>query len=436
MNTDIVTVTITGGPMGVQVQADPVALCLGATSNISTQTGGGSGIYNYSWTSDPAGFNSTLEDITIQPDVTTTYYLTISDGFSTLTRTVTVNVYPNPVVNPGAPQTIPNGTTTTLTGIASGGFSPYSFSWEPADLLVNPLQSMTLTDILSNTTNFTLTVSDGHGCVSSSEVLVTIAGGPLNVQPQAIHSPLCLGESTRLLPLSEGGSGNYSYTWTATGGYSSTQSEPTVTPNQTTTYKLTISDGFTQDFDSVTVFVNPLPFINLIPQGAHIWNGDTIMACIFDTLTISAVNPNATYLWSNGANTPEIQSATTGIAFDMLSYSVDVLNSLTGCSNTGNITIIYTYSECTYGTSEQESQLPVKVFPNPGNGYIHCEIGNLNKDIDLEVFNVQGVLLHKQKINKKDASSLSLDLSHKPSGVYILRFSDGQNTKGIRLIKY
>ncbi|MBK7031585.1 MAG: hypothetical protein IPH45_21380 [Bacteroidales bacterium] len=124
--------------------------------------------------------------------------------------------------------------------------------------------------MLTATTNFTLFATDGNGCSSSNDILVTVAGGPLMVSPQAANSPICLGESTILHPMSEGGSGDYTYTWSVGGTTISTSSDPIVQPSATTTYHLVIWDGYTESQGNVTVNVNPLPVVNLIPPGAYL----------------------------------------------------------------------------------------------------------------------------------------------------------------------
>ncbi len=435
--TDVMTVTITGGPMGVQLIADPQALCLGASSAINAQSGGGSGVYSYSWTSNPPGFTSTLEDITVQPDVTTTYSVEVTDGFSTLTKNITITVYPTPVVSAGSDITIPNGTTTTLSGSASGGEAPYLYSWSPSNLVAFPTLNFTPTLLLTNTTTFTLTAIDSHGCTSSGNILVSIIGGALQVTPQAEQSPVCIGESTALHPLSTGGSGNYTYTWSVGGNVVSNASDPVVSPTTTTTYHLAITDGFTQSIGDVTVLVNPLPVIHLIPAGAHAISGDTILACVFDTLTISALNPNSTYLWTNGATTPEITSATTGLAFDMLTYAVNVTNSLTGCSNSASLTVLYTYSECSYGVPENDEVSSILVYPNPGNGLYTCRMRVNQTELKEEVINLQGIIIRRAQIEipYRTTRTFSIDLTDQPSGVYFLRLFSSDFFRVVRIIK-
>ncbi|MBK7213042.1 MAG: T9SS type A sorting domain-containing protein [Bacteroidales bacterium] len=240
------------------------------------------------------------------------------------------------------------------------------------------------------------------------------------------------------MPLSEGGSGNYTYTWTGPGGFQSTAIEPTVTPAQTSTYHLVVDDGFTQFEGDVTVQVNPLPVINLIPTGAHVFGTDTILACVFDTLTLSAASPNGSYLWSNGATSPDIQTATTGIAFDILSYSVDVVNSLTGCENSASITIMFTYGECSYSIEEPGASLKLFVFPNPGKGIYSCRYESPGQPLKLEIFDIQGKLLQNKELPESlnGYAETEINIESAAAGVYLLKVSNDNICKVIRLVKY
>ncbi|NVO18987.1 MAG: T9SS type A sorting domain-containing protein [Bacteroidetes bacterium] len=436
VKSDVMTLTITGGPMGVQLTAEPMAICHGSSTVINTQVGGGSGNYSYIWTSEPPGFNSTLEDITVQPDVTTTYKLEATDGFSIINKSIVITIYPDPVSTPGASVTIANGTYTVLSGSGTSATLPITYSWTPENMVTNPLNGTTATVILSNTTNFTLTVTDGHGCTASNDLLVTIIGGPLQVKPEAV-SPICKGESTTLHPMAAGGSGDYSYTWSTDGVTFSTSSDPVVTPSVTTTYKLVINDGFTQNFGTKEVVVNPLPVIHLIPAGSHIIGTDTMVACATDTITLNAANLNSEYLWSNGATTPEITSQTTGLAFDMLSYSVTVNNKLTSCSNSANVTIIFDYGECSFGIPDNIGNSSIDILPNPNHGFFHCRIKSDQKELNAEIYDLKGVLVKKQhlRLTSSIMESFPFDISGKPSGIYFLKLYNNDFLHVIRIVK-
>jgi hypothetical protein len=228
--------------------------------------------------------------------------------------------------------------------------------------------------------------------------------------------------------MSEGGSGNYSYSWSGPGGFLSTQAQPVVTPSQTSTYHLVVNDGFTQTEGDVTVVVNPLPDVNLIPAGAHILGGDTILACVFDTLVIDAENANSSYLWSHGATTPQVLAATTGIAFDMLTFAVEVTNSLTGCSDTGSLTIIFTYAECTYSIEDKEEDHGILIYPNPGDGVFTCKITSGGNKITAVLNNALGEELWRRPLTYFEINDqeIMINLSEYPSGIYFLKiFDDG-----------
>ncbi|MBK7029005.1 MAG: hypothetical protein IPH45_07265 [Bacteroidales bacterium] len=95
-SSDEVTVSVSGGPLGVTATATPENICPGGTSQLSAIAGGGSGAYTYSWTSNPAGFSSTLPNPVVNPIITTVYTVELNDGFASVfgQATVTVNTIP------------------------------------------------------------------------------------------------------------------------------------------------------------------------------------------------------------------------------------------------------------------------------------------------------------------------------------------------------
>ncbi|MDD3878237.1 MAG: hypothetical protein PHT69_16580, partial [Bacteroidales bacterium] len=108
-----------------------------------------------------------------------------------------VNVNQLPIVSAGNDTSISNGANIILNGSALGGSGFYSFSWSPASLLVNPNVQNPQTVNLTNSTNFTLTVTDNiTGCMKTAQVQILVLGYPLSVTPNATPPQICQSTST------------------------------------------------------------------------------------------------------------------------------------------------------------------------------------------------------------------------------------------------
>jgi hypothetical protein len=245
-DSDQVVVTVTGGALGVSVGASPSELCLGQSCELSAFPGGGSGNYTFSWTSDPPGFLSTAQFPEVFPTTTTIYTVEVNDGFNTSAESLTVIVFPVQSVYAGDDQDIANGTSTTLNAIVTGGTPPYSFSWQPADKLIDASIINPQTVNLFEATVFSLVVTDVNSCVSDIEsVSVFVSGNVLTANPAANPSMICLGFSTQLFANPTGGSMEYSYEWTSDPpGFFSSLENPFVSPLESTTYFISLNDGF------------------------------------------------------------------------------------------------------------------------------------------------------------------------------------------------
>ncbi|MEI6683537.1 MAG: PKD domain-containing protein [Bacteroidota bacterium] len=98
---DLVRITLSGGPLSVLASSVPATICNdGSGVQLNALASGGNSAYSisYSWTSVPAGFTSTLQNPTVNPVVTTIYTVTVFDGFNYASSPVTVTVNPMPVV--------------------------------------------------------------------------------------------------------------------------------------------------------------------------------------------------------------------------------------------------------------------------------------------------------------------------------------------------
>jgi len=367
----------------------------------------------------------------VAPPQTTTYTVVVNDGEGSVSRNVTVTVYPLPIVTPGSNQTIPHGTNTMITAAASGGNHPYAFLWSPSDKVIAPTMPATPTVNLFSTQVFTVTVTDNTGCVSSAQTIVSIEGGPLHVNPAAVDSVICRGETTQIQALPGGGSNTYeTYQWTSNPpGFTSTQPNPTVTPQIETEYTVEVYDGYNIATGSVTVKVNQLPLISLLPVNdprIQIIDYHQIGVCVFDTVTLNAGNPGSEFLWSNGSDEQSISIQTSGISFDYQKYLVTVTNLQTGCVNTDSITAIFTFQNCSYGMDESDPGSGLTVFPNPsGSGIFNCRIEGLKGTLSLDVYSAQAALVHSQPITMQAGvfADFVLPLDHLSPGIYFLKLT-------------
>ncbi|MCK9399537.1 MAG: T9SS type A sorting domain-containing protein [Bacteroidales bacterium] len=413
---DQMVLFVTGGPLNVGPVAYPGAICPGESSHLFSYAAGGSENYSYSWTSSPPGFNSDIPDPIVEPLVTTTYYITINDGYNSVTGNVTVEVMNLPVPEAGENDTIWHGTVGYLNGSGSQGSGNYSWFWEPFNKLINPYSPTPTTVKLYETTLFRLSITDNTtGCVSAGEDLVTVVviGGPLAVTADITDPVICRGETTQLHALPSGGNPDYTYSWSSLpAGFSSTEGEPFITPVLSTTYTVQVFDQFNYFGASVDVEVSQPPLVNL---------GTDILACPYDTVKLSVNLPGMTYYWSNGSDESSVSIGTTGIGFDMKKIWVRVENDL-GCFGTDTIQVTFDFAQCS-GVNEASDETYVYIYPNPTTGKVQVEWKGLSGNVDMQLSDIHGNLIFDQIIMAPPSGDYkgSFHLEGQPKGIYLLK---------------
>ncbi len=94
---DSVFVFVSGGNLSLEILAVSNYVCDNDSMKIIVIPSGGSGNYTYLWTSEPSGFSSSKMDTYINPNETTTYYVTVDDGINSLMDSITIYVNNSPV---------------------------------------------------------------------------------------------------------------------------------------------------------------------------------------------------------------------------------------------------------------------------------------------------------------------------------------------------
>ena len=156
--------------MTTTASASPEELCEGDGTQLNAVPVGGSGSYTYTWTSDPAGFNSSIQNPLAFPEENTTYYVEVSDGANTANADVSVTVNPLPLIslgdwpenlcNVGVPPVqltaLPGGGTYTgpgvsingvfISSLANIGWNVITYTYEDANACKNSAQDSIYVD--------------------------------------------------------------------------------------------------------------------------------------------------------------------------------------------------------------------------------------------------------------------------------------------------
>lgn len=236
--------------------------------------------FNYRWEriSPNPEFISNEPHPLVSPTVTTSYFVRVSDkaGDNCIAYdTVTVVIIPAIIVEAIDDASVCNGNNEgvgfTLGATISGGTGDpdnYEILWtavpdDPTlagqETLLNPVVSPVVTTV------YTITVTDSEGiaCSDSDDVTITVfpeiiadAGEDATICHPANGGSIELGGSPAAY-YADGSAGTFTYQWTSSpAGFSSNESNPLVSPSQTTTYFLTVTDvNGCQETSEVTITV-------------------------------------------------------------------------------------------------------------------------------------------------------------------------------------
>jgi hypothetical protein len=320
------SVKITVNNLPAAVAGNNKAICAGQTAGIGGTTVAGD---TYKWTSYPVGYSSANAGNVVSPGTTTTYYLleTNSSAGCSKTDSVKITVNPIPIVKPGAPKTICEGTAYTLGASAISGHA-YNWQSKPAGFTATT-SNPTVTPSFTTVYYLTETIS-ATGCQASDSMKVTVNPAPkVNAgkdQTVCQGTKVMLGDSVAT---------GHTYSWTSIpSGFTSAKSNPTVSPAINTNYILLetiVSTGCSKS-DSVVISVNPLPLVNTgkaqsICSGQKVALGSSSSTGFSYSWTSRPTGFSASI--SNPADSPKITRT----------YYLAVKNLNTGCENTDSVTI-------------------------------------------------------------------------------------------------
>ncbi len=226
-------VVVKTNPLPVANAGRDTAVCLGGSARIGEVSKTGQ---FYTWTSSPAGFSDFSANPLVTPKVTTTYKVSVRNTNGCIhTDSVKVTVAPQPVANAGTPKSVCIGESTSIGSAAETGIT-YSWTSTPAGFTS---ASATVNVSPTETTTYKVTATNATGCSSESQVVVTV--NQLPVANAGNEKTVCPGEPVKIGTVQAAG---ITYKWTSVPtGFTSTEADPTVSPSETTTYKLEVSNA-------------------------------------------------------------------------------------------------------------------------------------------------------------------------------------------------
>ena len=201
----------------------------------------------YTWTSQPSGFSSTLQNPPVSPVVTTTYYVTANDGGCITKDSFKVDVTSSLVK-------LPNDTTIckgqSLHIIANAN-NVQNWNWTP-----NLSNTNNITVTPQTTTTYHVSVTNQQGCNSSDSMIATV--NQTIITNQTNDTSVCQNQLVHMQVWSNG----INYTWTTnnSGSLGSLGSSTNYNPTTSNIVTIVASDSYgCKDTTKINIHVYPTP---------------------------------------------------------------------------------------------------------------------------------------------------------------------------------
>ena len=365
------------------------ATCADNDGTATVIASGGVGSYSYLWNNGTSSF-------TLSNAASGNYSCTISDTNGCLNvESIVIGSSSVPIAISSASTNEDcgqNNGTASITAI--GGTGALSYMWsngQSASIAVN-----------LGSGNFSCTVTDAAGC---SEVeIVTVnnnSGFSASVAPVDLN---CNGDENGVAIASgTGGVPPYNFLWTSGAATSA------ITGLSGGTYQVTVTDMTGCSFTAIAEVYEPSS-IAINGNVSDVTNNGAANGSI-NVVGIGGTG-SFTYVWSNGQTGSNASNLVAG------NYSVTATDD-NGCNNTASFTVGQPLE-----ISDSNSDLNIKIFPNPVRGVLNINIESQSSDeIDINVLNSIGqIIWSKNEVITSGENIFTVDLSNNLTGVYFISF--------------
>ncbi|MBS1781410.1 MAG: gliding motility-associated C-terminal domain-containing protein [Bacteroidetes bacterium] len=295
--------------------------CFNAQNGSATAVGSnGHSPYTYSWNTSPTRTTSTITSLAAGK-----YIVTLTDSVGCTRRDSVTLTQPNLLIASTSATTnvsCNNGNNGTATVSATGGTTPYTYSWN-----TTPTQTGTTATGLA-AGNYIVTVRDSNGCSDTALAIITepvkLVASVTATTNVSCHS----GNNGAATVSTTGGTGSYTYRWNT----SPAQTTATATGLTAGSYIVTVTDSNGCSDTALAVITEPTALDASIYSTTQVsCNGGNNGIAV---ATATGGTPNYTYSW----NTSPAQTTATATGLTAGVYTITVTDAH-GCTDTALATI-------------------------------------------------------------------------------------------------
>jgi gliding motility-associated-like protein len=318
----------------------------GNNGSAAVNSAGGLPPYTYVWTPS-VGNTSTADNLG-----TGSYLITITDSNNCSDSTSVFISEPSVLsLTATGSATVCSGMPHQISASALGGSPPYSYQWSNGST-----DSVQIVIPLADTLFYSV-VTDSSGCIAPAQMVSIQVYPSLNLNIAATGI-VCIGDTTTISSIVTGGDGGpYTYSWNngmITSGFISF-------PDVDTMYSLIVQDGCNYiAFDSVNLFVHPVPDVNFAPQ---LISGCAPLEVNFTDLSVSDSGSAYTWTFGDGNSSDDQQPTYTYQVPGMYSVSLHITSPF-GCYNSKSLAnIVDVFNMPIAGFSISDSVISI-LYPN------------------------------------------------------------------------
>ncbi|MFA6571573.1 MAG: T9SS type A sorting domain-containing protein [Bacteroidota bacterium] len=337
-----------GAPGGLKVVLinSSESICSGSSVQIGLKSAmtDGTAPYKYSWQPATDLSSSTDSVVTASPDETTKYTLTVTDANDTKgSANVNVIVYPQPDPQIAGNKNIQVGTSVTYSVITPAGTNNKWSVENGTELGSSSGDTYQVRwDNLGTGKIIVEQTLASFDCKASDTIIVTISQDvPQLVVNAGIDKGVCRGGSVQIgdVNAASGGTPPYTYQWNPSNGLSDHKiPNPIAQPNQTTTYRLSVTDSQNSTVeDDVTVTIYPFPGKPEIVSPDAKFENNSFYICNSASITLMSKDVYDGYLWlkdgnKTGVTSRQLETIETGV------YTL-IVNTQYGCADTSQVNV-------------------------------------------------------------------------------------------------